>query len=85
MEERADILRNMQICRFCLDDNGPFTSIYERDTGDGKHTVPLPLQIMACVAIEVCKSTNNFKKIVYEDCFNVAVGLIGVIHLNILL
>lgn len=57
MEERADVLRNMQICRFCLNDNGPFTNIYERDKHDGKH-IPLPLQIMACVAIEVRKSTN---------------------------
>lgn len=62
MEERADVLRNMQICRFCLDDSGSFTNIYERDTHDGKHTVPLPLQIMACVAIEVCKSTNILRK-----------------------
>lgn len=55
MEENANILRTMQICRFCLDDKGPLTNIYEKDNKDGKHTVPLPLQIMACVAIEVCK------------------------------
>lgn len=47
----------MKICRFCLDEKGPLSKIHETDNKDGKHTVPLPLQIMACVAIEVRKST----------------------------
>lgn len=50
-EERTNILRQMNICRFCLDDNGQLINIYEKDS----KTVPLPLQLMACVAIEVCK------------------------------
>lgn len=50
-EERANILREMDICRFCLDGTGQLTNIYEKDS----KTVPLPLQIMACIAIEVCK------------------------------
>lgn len=55
MENRANILRGMQICRFCLTEEGPLTNIYERQPKDTKQTVPLPLQLMACVAIEVCK------------------------------
>lgn len=51
-EDRANILRAMQICRFCLSDTGHLTNIHVKD---GKQAVPLPLQIMACVAIEVCK------------------------------
>lgn len=50
-KQRANLLRNMRVCRFCLDEAGPFTNIYEKD--GAKQTVPLPVQIMACVAIEV--------------------------------
>lgn len=53
-KQRAVILRAMQACRFCLDDAGPFTNIYDKNVQDTKQTVPLPVQIMACVAIEVC-------------------------------
>lgn len=60
MEERANVLRGMKICRFCLSEDEPLTNIYEKD---GKQSVPLPLQIMACVAIEVCKFTNKFSVI----------------------
>lgn len=53
-KQRANLLRNLQVCRFCLDDRGPFTNIYDKNIKDAKQTVPLPVQIMACVAIEVC-------------------------------
>lgn len=55
----AEVLREMKVCRFCLDDAGPLSSIYERDA---KQTVPLPLQVMACVAIEVRKLTRMTAK-----------------------
>lgn len=57
MEGRANILRAMNICRFCLNEDGPLTNIYDRQIQDTKQTVPLPLQLMACVAIEVRKYT----------------------------
>lgn len=50
-KQRANLLRHMRVCRFCLDESGPFTNIYDKDA---KQSVPLPVQIMACVAIEVC-------------------------------
>ncbi|XP_018320821.1 zinc finger protein 502 [Agrilus planipennis] len=50
MEDRGTVLRDLKICRFCLDENGPFTNIYEKDP---QQVVPLPLQMMACVSIEV--------------------------------
>ncbi|KAK9712497.1 Zinc-finger associated domain (zf-AD) [Popillia japonica] len=67
MEENANILRTMQICRFCLDDKGPLTNIYEKDNKDGKHTVPLPLQIMACVAIEVFQN-DGMPQLICSNC-----------------
>lgn len=54
MEDRANILREMKICRFCLcNDESALTNIYERQKSESKFSVPLPLQIMACSAIEV--------------------------------
>lgn len=61
-KQRANHLRHMQVCRFCLDDEGPFTNIYDKNIKDAKQTVPLPVQIMACVAIEVCKWTNQLQQ-----------------------
>lgn len=49
----ADVLRDMKICRLCLTNDEPLLNIYEKPTKD-KHFIPLPLQIMACAAIEVC-------------------------------
>ncbi|KRT81579.1 zinc-finger associated domain containing protein [Oryctes borbonicus] len=67
MEERANTLRAMQICRFCLNDNEPLTNIYEKGSKDGKHTVPLPLQIMACVAIEVFQN-DGMPQLICNNC-----------------
>lgn len=53
--QRANVLSTMLVCRFCLDDEGPFTNIYDKNIKDAKQSIPLHVQIMACVAIEVCK------------------------------
>lgn len=52
MEEKAAALRDMRICRFCLTDKYALSNIYEKE--NSKNSIPLPLQIMACVTIEVC-------------------------------
>ncbi|KAF5279541.1 hypothetical protein FQR65_LT03363 [Abscondita terminalis] len=64
MEKRASILREMKICRFCLGEDEPLTNIYERD---GKQSVPLPLQIMACVAIEVF-ANDGMPQLICNSC-----------------
>ncbi|KAJ8920535.1 hypothetical protein NQ315_005404 [Exocentrus adspersus] len=57
MEDRANILREMRVCRFCLSsDENVLTNIYDKHSTDTKQSVPLPLQIMACIAIEVFKN-----------------------------
>ncbi|XP_055688897.1 zinc finger protein 366-like [Lutzomyia longipalpis] len=45
-------LKSMRICRFCLNRNEPLSNIYSIENRLNR-SVPLPLQIMACVAIEV--------------------------------
>ncbi|EEZ97251.1 histone-lysine N-methyltransferase PRDM9 [Tribolium castaneum] len=67
MENRANILRAMQICRFCLNEEGPLTNIYERQGKDNKQTVPLPLQLMACVAIEVFEN-DGMPQLICKTC-----------------
>jgi len=58
MENRPAPLRSRRVCRFCLTESEPLSFIYERD-----HTkpfqVPLTLQIMSCVAIEVSVPAAN--------------------------
>ena len=56
MENRPAPLRSRRVCRFCLTDSEPLSFIYERDHNK-PFQVPLALQIMSCVAIEV--STLN--------------------------
>lgn len=51
-ENRANILRNMQICRLCLNSDGNLTNIYD-DSKNKKKVMPLYLQIVACVNVEV--------------------------------
>ncbi|XP_063906989.1 zinc finger protein pita-like isoform X1 [Zophobas morio] len=67
MENRANILRAMNICRFCLSEEGPLTNIYERQPKDNKQTVPLPLQLMACVAIEVFEN-DGMPQMICKTC-----------------
>ncbi|TGZ57260.1 uncharacterized protein [Temnothorax longispinosus] len=52
MENRPTPLRSRRVCRFCLSDSEPLSFIYERDPNK-PFQVPLALQIMSCVAIEV--------------------------------
>lgn len=52
MENRPAPLRSRRVCRFCLTESEPLTFIYERDHNK-PFQVPLTLQIMSCVAIEV--------------------------------
>ncbi|XP_017781219.1 PREDICTED: zinc finger protein 568-like [Nicrophorus vespilloides] len=73
MDDRADALRAMQICRFCLDEKGPFTNIYVKDSRDGKQSTPLPLQIMACVAIEVF-CTDGMPQLICNPCRSQTIG-----------
>lgn len=66
LEDRKQFLRDSRMCRFCLYKGDTLTSIYEKLPASSGHSqIPLPLQIMACVSIEVlllfnhCKSINN--------------------------
>lgn len=52
MENRPSPLRSRRVCRFCLTEAEPLSFIYERDHNK-PFQVPLTLQIMSCVAIEV--------------------------------
>ncbi|XP_063984135.1 RE1-silencing transcription factor-like [Diachasmimorpha longicaudata] len=52
MENRPAPLRSRRVCRFCLTESEPLNFIYERDPNK-PFQVPLALQIMSCVAIEV--------------------------------
>ncbi|XP_076291559.1 uncharacterized protein LOC143214403 isoform X2 [Lasioglossum baleicum] len=52
MENRPAALRSRRVCRFCLTESEPLSYIYERDHSK-PFQVPLTLQIMSCVAIEV--------------------------------
>uniref|UniRef100_A0A0C9R3B7 Znf629_0 protein n=2 Tax=Fopius arisanus TaxID=64838 RepID=A0A0C9R3B7_9HYME len=52
MENRPAPLRSRRVCRFCLTESEPLNFIYERDPNK-PFQVPLALQIMSCVAIEI--------------------------------
>lgn len=58
MENRPAPLRSRRVCRFCLSDSEPLSFIYERDHNK-PFQVPLALQIMSCVAIEVSGPAAN--------------------------
>lgn len=55
--EREKELKEKKICRFCLTQDEPLTNIYSDDTrlkSPSSAQLPaLPLQVMACVSIEV--------------------------------
>lgn len=55
MENRPAPLRSRRVCRFCLTESEPLSYIYERDHNK-PFQVPLTLQIMSCVAIEVSEA-----------------------------
>jgi len=52
MESRPAQLRSRKVCRFCLTDNESLSYIYDREI-NRPYQVPLALQIMSCVSIEV--------------------------------
>lgn len=53
VDERTAELKAKRICRFCMSqDDKLLSNIYSRENRL-KNSVPLPLQIMACVSIEV--------------------------------
>ncbi|KAJ8927764.1 hypothetical protein NQ314_019768 [Rhamnusium bicolor] len=68
MDDRANILREMKVCRFCLSsEERELTNIYDKHTTDTKHSLPLPLQIMACIAIEVFKN-DGMPQLICNSC-----------------
>lgn len=50
--ELTEMLREKRICRFCLTQEEPMSNIYSNENRKNSRA-PLPLQIMACVSIEV--------------------------------
>ncbi|XP_043467831.1 uncharacterized protein LOC122502039 isoform X2 [Leptopilina heterotoma] len=52
MENRPATLRSRRVCRFCLTESEPLSYIYDREMSRS-FLVPLTLQIMSCVGIEV--------------------------------
>ncbi|GBP88385.1 Zinc finger protein 112 [Eumeta japonica] len=55
MDNRKDALRSVKVCRFCLTEESKLSNIYNRSRVS-KNAVTLPLQILACVSIEVFPS-----------------------------
>lgn len=68
--EFADQLKSKRICRFCLTQEEPLTNIYSSENRKNSRA-PLPLQIMACVSIEVkLLHINSFLSICFKIiCF----------------
>ncbi|XP_034945650.1 uncharacterized protein [Chelonus insularis] len=66
MENRPAPLRSRRVCRFCLTENEPLNFIYERDPSK-PFQVPLTLQIMSCVAIEVY-SADGMPQMICNYC-----------------
>lgn len=50
--EYVEQLKQKRICRFCLSQEEPLSNIYSNENRKNSRA-PLPLQIMACVSIEV--------------------------------
>ncbi|XP_039765890.1 uncharacterized protein DDB_G0284459-like isoform X2 [Pararge aegeria] len=74
MENRRETLGVVKICRFCLTQNRPLGSLYEKSKS--KNIVTLPLKILSSVSIEVlpsdkkptyiCERCKFFMNIFYE-------------------
>ncbi|XP_044019746.1 dentin sialophosphoprotein-like isoform X2 [Aphidius gifuensis] len=67
MESRPAPLRSRRVCRFCLTESEPLNFIYERDHHSRPFNVPLTLQIMSCVAIEVY-SADGMPQMICNNC-----------------
>lgn len=59
--EYTELLKQKRICRFCLTQDEPLTNIYSNENRKNSRA-PLPLQIMACVSIEVSTFLERQKK-----------------------
>ncbi|CAG9840371.1 unnamed protein product [Diabrotica balteata] len=74
MEDRSNILRRMKVCRFCLcNEENDLLNIQEKHVQDPDINIPLPslpLQIMACVAIEVLQS-DGMPQFICKNCRNI--------------
>ncbi|XP_018352535.1 PREDICTED: zinc finger protein 62 homolog isoform X1 [Trachymyrmex septentrionalis] len=65
MESNPPPLHFRRICRFCLSDSEPLNSIYERNHKSVQ--LPLQLQIMSCVAIEVY-TEDEMPQVICNTC-----------------
>nr|CAI5843255.1 unnamed protein product [Callosobruchus analis] len=69
-EDRANILREMKVCRFCLSDKkSQLSNIHEKHPSESKHSIPLAIQIMACMTIEVFKN-DGMPQLICNTCRN---------------
>lgn len=59
--EYLDQLKTKRICRFCLTQDDQLSNIYSNENRKNSRA-PLPLQIMACVSIEVSTYTQKKPK-----------------------
>lgn len=71
MEDRANILRQMKVCRFCLcNEEADLLNIHEKHPQDPEITIPLPslpLRIMGCIAIEVIQN-DGMPQYICKSC-----------------
>ncbi|KAJ8682724.1 hypothetical protein QAD02_018516 [Eretmocerus hayati] len=66
MESRPAPLRSRRVCRFCLVDSDPLNYIYDREL-TRPFSVPLSIQIMSCVGIEVY-SADGMPQMICTNC-----------------
>nr|CAH7727062.1 unnamed protein product [Callosobruchus chinensis] len=67
---RANILREMKVCRFCLSSKeSQLSNIHEKHPSESKHSIPLAIQIMACMTIEVFKN-DGMPQLICHSCRN---------------
>ncbi|XP_018372975.1 PREDICTED: RE1-silencing transcription factor-like [Trachymyrmex cornetzi] len=66
MESNPSLLHFRRICRFCLSDSEPLNSIYEHNHKKSIQ-LPLQLQIMSCVAIEVY-TEDEMPQVICNTC-----------------
>lgn len=73
--ELNEVLRSKRICRFCLTQDEPLSNLYSNENRKNCRA-PLPLQIMACVSIEVCefKSLLFYCQLNIDQCLFISVN-----------